>query len=331
MQKSLYLSQFIKHFLFDKQSGYYARSSHFLGREGDFVTAPHMTSLFGEILALVYVAHFQSFLEKEKALPIVIMELGGGDGLLMEDMLRTWKCFPFFYNRLQSIVSIEKSHWCRQEQKKRWGKYNIKTKWLDNLNDFTNLEDPVFLCVIGNEFLDALAVEHYIWTGSVWVPRYVVHNGIDWAFEAHYETCDIMESSFEVFECIKTLNKLLQRYPGLVLLIDYGDLSGEVRLGSTIQAVRKSKRVPIFSSPGEADISAHVDFSFLRFLCASCLKVHVYAQNEFLRLWGLEERLKHTQVANNPDIWRAVGRLIAPHEMGVLFKVLYISSQSDFP
>ena len=147
-KKSIPLDQFINIALYDKKSGYYMKNNPF-GKNGDFITSPLISNLFGEMLAVWCVAFWEHLGKPSK---ILLVELGPGDGSLCKTLLETFKKFEKFYNSLE-INLLEISEKLRTIQKIKIN--NKKVKWIKKIQEI-NCGPVIFL---GNEFFDALPIK----------------------------------------------------------------------------------------------------------------------------------------------------------------------------
>jgi len=161
-KKSIPLDQFINISLYDKKFGYYMKKNPF-GQEGDFITAPLISNLFGEMIAVWCVA-FWEYIGKPRK--ILLVELGPGDGSLCESLLRTFRQFKNFYNSLE-INLLEISDNLKTIQKLKIN--NRKVKWIKKIKEI-NCGPIIFL---GNEFFDALPIKQIYKKKKLFFEKYV--------------------------------------------------------------------------------------------------------------------------------------------------------------
>ena len=161
-RKSIPLDQFINIVLYDKKSGYYMKKNPF-GKEGDFITAPLISNLFGEMIAIWCVA-FWEYIGKPKK--ILLVELGPGDGSLCKDLLRTFRQFKNFYDSLE-INLLEISDNLKKIQKLKIN--NRKIKWIKKIKEINS--GPIIF--LGNEFFDALPIKQIFKKKRLFFERYV--------------------------------------------------------------------------------------------------------------------------------------------------------------
>ncbi|AFE52502.1 hypothetical protein MA5_01580 [Rickettsia prowazekii str. GvV257] len=316
-----------------------------LASEGDFVTAPEISQLFGEIIGLWCIREWQR-IGNPKSLSLV--ELGPGRGLLMRDLLRTAKLVPEFYKAL-SIKLIEINKNFIAHQKSNLQDINLPIKHLAFIEEIP--QKPTI--IITNEFFDTMPIKQYIKVKELWYERIFLVQPVDgrikydkisinkrlqeYLLRTHIEAKDgaILEESYKSIEIIKFIAEHLKKVRGSCLIIDYGyDIAPYDRTryqyNPTLQAVRKHKYCPILENLGEADLSAHVDFYSLKTVAKNS-KINVIdtiSQRDFLiqngillRKQTLKDKLNDKQVL---IIEKQVERLILPEQMGKLFKVLQI-------
>jgi SAM-dependent MidA family methyltransferase len=288
-----------------------ANAAYYAQREfgADFVTAPELTQVFGELLGAWAKVVWQML---GAPADIMLVEAGGGRGVMMADALRAWAA--------PSVHFIEVSPRLRAEQAARVA----QAHWHDGLE---NLPDrPMIL--LANEFLDALPVRQFIRRESGWMERYV-KDGAYLELPVAYNLPDDPPGSVrEVSEPALAFCRTLAERGGVGLFIDYGPMASAP--GESVQAIRDGKYADPLAAPGEADLTAHVDFA------AIARTVHTQGpvkQNAFLTALGLYQRSdilaqKHPHKADNLRL--AVQRLTAPEAMGSLFKVLAVCPK-DFP
>ncbi|MDH5722367.1 MAG: SAM-dependent methyltransferase [Alphaproteobacteria bacterium] len=327
------LAEFINIALYHPEFGYYMTRDPF-GVDGDFITAPEVSQMFGEMLG-VWLADIWMQMGKPKR--IVLLECGPGRGTLMADILRATGNIVGFHEALH-IKMLECSPVLMSKQKKALSFFK-KVEWIDSLK---MLEDKYPILVIGNEFLDAFPVQHYRRKNGKTQKRVVVMDGDDFITDWHdteYE-CPagvIMEVSLAQENFIDACLKLLKKASGACLFIDYGYFN--VKFGETLQILNKHKKVGLFDYIGQSDITAHVNFGELkeRVQNSGAIWHGGVTQSDFLTSLGIElraEALKKTALKNLPikdaqqkiiEIDRDLNRLIDTKEMGELFKAVCFS------
>lgn len=317
---------------------YYARGTVF-GKAGDFITAPEISQVFGELVGLWCVTAWQALGQPRN---FNLVECGPGRGTLMADALRTvWDIAPIFA-RSASLHLVERSDALQDEQRKTLAPYDID--WHDDLS--TIPDGPVIL--IANEFLDALPVSQFIKTPAGWCERLVTHDADGFHFTTaplprpeigdafdDAPTDSILEQSSAVQEMTSRIAALCVDNPGAALLIDYGHVFSDV--GDTVQAVKNHAYHPVLESPGDADITAHVDFAAVaQSARAQGASIHgPVEQGPWLKRLGAE--IRETQLsegktdAEKHAVQSSIHRLINPQEMGALFKVIALGPKGIAP
>jgi NADH dehydrogenase [ubiquinone] 1 alpha subcomplex assembly factor 7 len=325
------VAQYMTMALHDPEGGYYATRDPF-GKKGDFITAPEISQMFGEMLGL-WLA--QAWEEQGCPKRPVLMELGPGRGTLMADMLRALKAVPDFLNDMD-VVLVEASPHLRAVQEETLKNSGARIAWRQQFD--AEAGRPLFL--VANEFFDALPIRQYVKTPRGWCERMVTQKdgGLDFALApAPVPSALIPESRagapeggvYETAPAGIALGEAIARHiaaqGGAALLVDYGyDQAGH---SETLQAVRGHEFSALLEAPGEADLSAHVDFAALgeagRRGGAS---IHgPIGQGALLTALGIAARAQSLAARNPaslPDLTAALARLTGPEAMGTLFKAL---------
>jgi NADH dehydrogenase [ubiquinone] 1 alpha subcomplex assembly factor 7 len=313
--------------------GYYTRRDPF-GRAGDFVTAPEVSQMFGELVGLWAAAAWQA---AGSPVPAALVELGPGRGTLMADMLRAARLVPAFAAAL-SVHLVETSPALRAVQARTVGRDDAT--WHD---DLSTLPDCPWL-LVANEFLDALPVHQLELTPAGWCERLVGTDAtgrLAWALDPRHAPLAallprdwaasampgaIAEVSPQVLGVGATIGRHLAAHGGAALLVDYGDAPPS---WPTLQAVRRHRRAEVLETPGEADLTAHVDFAAVARAAreAGADSHGPVTQRALLLALGIEARAARLAAAR-PDgaegVARDLERLIGPDGMGTLFKALAI-------
>jgi SAM-dependent MidA family methyltransferase len=313
--------------LYDPEDGYYATRPAIGGESADFLTAPEASQMFGELIGL-WCAHEWNELGRPA---FHFIELGPGRGVLMHDMLRATQRLEGFHEAA-NVVLVETSAPLREEQANR----------IDDADWAVKLDDapPGPALIIGNEFLDCLPIRQFARGEDAWHEKLV---GADetgdllFGLSAALPTFDDDETEagsvreiapgLEAF--IYALEQRMHEAPARALLIDYGYTRPEG--ADTLQALQRHTKVDPLAAPGEADLTAHVDFARVAHLAREAgLAVHgPITQGDFLRALGIEYRARVLSEANPQHaerLKRELHRLTHADEMGVLFKVICISS-----
>ena len=156
------LDKFIEESLYNKKYGYYMKKNPF-GENGDFITAPNISILFSEMIA-VWIISFWEKLDCPKKFNLI--ELGAGNGEMMRVLVNTFNKFPRFKNSCK-INILEKSELLKKTQKNNIK--DTKIKWLNNLSELNNCP-----CIfIANEFFDALPIKQFLKKEKKWYEKYV--------------------------------------------------------------------------------------------------------------------------------------------------------------
>lgn len=337
-QGPLDISQFMALSLADPEFGYYKTANPF-GRSGDFTTAPEVSQMFGEMVAVWVVATWQALGSPHK---FNLCEMGPGRGTLMDDVLRTIKKLAPLCLQSACITLVETSDRLENIQHRKLESHGINIKWV---KEFTALS-PLPLIVFANELFDCLPIHQYVKTGSHWRERVV---GLDdqgiLCFATGFGTLEHMllpeganhQPDGTIFEVSPARSAVAQQismhiaeHRGAALLIDYGEFNRG--FGDTLQAISAHKYRNVLENPGKDDLTSHVDFFTLNAVALSC-NCHsaITTQGEFLIGLGLLERagrLGRGQSATaQQNIVADVERLAGDNEMGRLFKVLCIADR----
>ena len=319
------------------EHGYYV-SRDPLGREGDFTTAPEVSQMFGELLGL-WAASVWKAIGSPPVLRLV--ELGPGRGTMMADALRALRVLPPLYQSV-SVHLVEINPVLRDKQEEMlFGVRNIT--WHDSIDEIP--EGPAI--ILANEYFDVLPIHQAVRRESGWHERVVE---LDDAGKLIFGSAPEPIPRFEVllpplvraapvgavFEWrpdleIMKLATRVRDQDGAALIIDYGHLRSDA--GDTFQAVARHSFTDPLSAPGQADVTAHVDFQALA-RAAEDLGARVHGpvtQGEFLKRLGIETRAvtlmaKATHEVSE-DISGALKRLTdsGRGSMGEMFKVLGVS------
>jgi NADH dehydrogenase [ubiquinone] 1 alpha subcomplex assembly factor 7 len=316
--------------------GYYTTRDPF-GCGGDFITAPEISQMFGELIGLWAAAVWQAMGAPAQ---VALVELGPGRGTLMADALRAVRVVPAFGAAL-SVHLIETSPVLQRAQQEILATSKLPLAWHREL---AALPDGGPLIVIANEFFDALPAHQAVKTEGGWHERMVgigpndrlafaLHPDPIPGFAALVPAALAAAPPGAVYEwrpgdLAADLARRVAQHGGAALVIDYGH--AESALGETLQAVCRHGFADPLASPGEVDLTAHVDFAALaRTAEASGACVHgPLTQGAFLRRLGIEARAAALRAkatgAQAADIDAALTRLTgAGHDaMGELFKVL---------
>ncbi len=305
---------------------YYAMREPF-GPSGDFVTAPEISQMFGELLGLWLADMWQ---RAGSPSPVLLVELGPGRGTLMADALRaTARAAPGFAQAAR-LHLVEKSPRLRAEQARKLP----GASWHETLTTIP-CDAPILL--VANEFLDALPLTQFERTDEGWALRRVGTDGWDLAMAANVAFIpealrnappgSVHERNFASEALVSGVAKRLAAQGGAALFIDYG-YKGPA-LGDTLQAIGGGAFADPLATLGEADISAHVDFGAVgRAAAAHASLFGPQAQGQFLDALGIAERAERLKamasIETRAEIEAARVRLVSVGAMGRLFQAMAI-------
>ena len=342
------IADFMTEALAHPEHGYYRKQDPF-GRAGDFITAPEVSQMFGELIGLWAAVTWQQMGSPPK---IDLIELGPGRGTLMSDALRAVRNVPGIGDAL-TVRFVETSPVLRTHQQTAIMAYGIPATWHETFDDIpTRANIPAI--VIGNEFFDALPIRQFERGEKGWAERLV---GLDaktgkLGFVRGAETPitdalipvtmrgaakkgDIFESCAPAIAIADQIARRLNETGGGALFIDYGHPGSA--FGDTFQALKGHEYHPVLSDPGDADLTAHVDFAAIGRAMneAGARTGAVLTQGTFLRMLGIEQRAEHLKTgaddAQKTAIDQALSRLIDADQMGTLFKVLIAYGRDTTP
>ncbi len=325
------LADFMAEALGHPHLGYY-RQAAALGAPGDFTTAPEISQMFGELIG-AWLA--DRWLAMGRPPSVQLVEFGPGRGTLMADALRATRGVPGFHDAL-SLHLVEISKTLRVAQRMALGPF--RPVWHERFDSVPR--GPTL--IVANEFFDALPVRQFHRSPQGWVERMVgltddgeglrlaLAPGVtpfarflpDAPAGAEAEICEAGQM------LAAAIGSRIGQHGGWALIIDYGR---DGALGSSLQAVRRHQRVDILERPGETDLSIHVDFTAL----AESTGVRTFgpvSQRDFLRALGIEHRAASLKAKANERqraaLDEALARLIAPDQMGTLFRVLAVGDDA---
>jgi NADH dehydrogenase [ubiquinone] 1 alpha subcomplex assembly factor 7 len=316
--------------------GYYMTHDPF-GVQGDFTTAPEISQLFGEMIGFWVMDIWVKLGRPEK---IHVLEMGPGRGTMMADMLRVLKNNPDLDKALH-VHLLDSSPLMQRLQEEKI--IHLNRAWH---SDLVTLPDDAPIIVVANEFFDALSVRQFIKTAHGYDEMVVGLNDQDQLLmgrkfttltAAHDDRLegDMIEQSPARRAMMAVLCERIKSQQGAALIIDYGYTTPDGQ--PTLQAVRHHQPVSILDDPGRADITALVDFSdLMKTARDSGLEVYgPVGQGMFLQKLGIDHRLatvKQTALAHQIEqLESGWHRLIAPDQMGNLFKVMAVASTDIKP
>ena len=353
------IADFINEAMFNPLHGYY-RTKKPIGKTGDFITAPEISQVFGELIA----AYFLNFiLASDKK--IALVEMGAGRGTLFRDIILTIKSLTKKLEReldIKERVSfhiIEISESLTKMQQENLQNYDAQIHWYQDFANFKKQNSNAEIYFFANELFDCFPTHQFIKTKAGWQERMVGIANDELVFIAenfspiknkmvqslvNQEAAEdvaakaipdntIFEYSFAAINFMKELSEALKTQGGIGLIIDYGYFNSPFT--STLQALKNHQYHDVLQDAGECDITTLVNFSALQ-NCAKNSQLHssLITQREFLLSLGIEERRNALQSHKN-SIQKdfslnsnnfptshdaAIDRLINPYQMGELFK-----------
>ena len=332
------LDKFIEESLYNKKQGYYMKKNPF-GKNGDFITAPNISILFSEMIA-IWVISFWEKLDRPKQFNLI--ELGAGNGEMMRVLVQTFSKFPQFKSSCK-INILEKSELLQRTQKDNIK--DAKIKWLNNLNELNN-----FPCIfIANEFFDALPIKQFLKKKKKWYERNIKFTNdkkliyLDIPFDMHKFEKEIkfkisykqkfIEYSPLTLKYLKTIVSKIKLNNGGILIIDYAYLEKEMK--NTLQAVSKHKYCDVLKGFRNSDITYNLSFNLINKIIKKlgpCSSLST-TQKEFLTKLGILGRAeilsKNMPFSKKADIYFRIKRLIDENQMGHLFKVMFITNHKN--
>jgi NADH dehydrogenase [ubiquinone] 1 alpha subcomplex assembly factor 7 len=326
------VARFMELALGHPEYGYY-RTRDPLGRSGDFITAPEVSQMFGELIGLWAAVTWEQMGRPEM---FVLAEMGPGRGTLMHDALRAARAMPGFIEAAR-LHLLETSPVLRAAQGEALAAH--APIWIERIEDLP----PGPAIVIANEFFDALPIRQFLRRPDGWFERLVTTDDGAFGFTRANEVANepglppaapegaIVEKNEAATEIMHTLANRLVQDGGAGLIIDYGHSGG---VGDTLQAVRNHRHANPLDAPGEADLTAHVDFSQLARAAhkAQARTFGPMGQGPFLLSIGIAHRAERLAAGKDRQtreaIEAATRRLIARSEMGTLFKAFAVTAPS---
>lgn len=341
------IDEFMEIILTKHSDSYYKSKNPFDLEQGDFITSPQISQMFGEMIG-VWVYNQWNKLGCPSHINLV--ELGPGTGALMRDLLSVLRKTDMF-----SAVDV-----CLYEvnpkliliQKKMLENFE-KITWISNPSEFPN-SISIF---VSNEFFDVFPIKQFIKAKEIWQEVVITSNaaGDDLIFDRinvntelnehlsyEYKNAGdgaVVEESQELGSFVKALASHVREHNSCALAIDYGyDINPDIRKATeyngTLQGIKAHKFCPILDNIGEADLTAHVNFDFIRKVASSNFikATHTIDQGEFLIKLGIDTRVTNL-IKANPDLTKVLrnqhSRLVSVDGMGKLFKVIALSKKDQ--
>ena len=323
----LTIAEYMADCLLHPTFGYYATRDP-LGQSGDFITAPEISQMFGELVGLCLA---QAWMDRGAPDRIVLAELGPGRGTLMADMLRATRRVPGFHDALE-VHLVEASPVLRKRQTEAVPAAVTHHDTFDTVP-----EAPLFL--VANEFFDALPIRQFLRDGPSWRERVIGlqddalvlglsdRTNPEALTDRLTDTTegDIVELCPSAAPLAADIGRRITEHGGVGLIVDYGDWRS---LGDTLQAVKGHEAADLLGTPGSADLTAHVDFEVIAQACAPAITTRLTPQGIFLERLGITQRAQALAQSLKGDALEthiaAHRRLTHPDEMGTLFKAIAI-------
>ena len=332
------LDKFINYCLYDKKNGYYMKKNPF-GKTGDFTTAPNISRLFSEMIAIWTISFWESLGSPKK---FNLVELGAGNGTMMKIMVESFKKFPSFLKSC-NILIYEKSPLLIKKQKRDINIKNIK--WIKNLGEIKKLP-----CIfIGNEFFDAIPIKQFFKKKGKWYEKMVeissnnvskfIKKEIDiknldkkFNFKISHNQ-NFIEYSPLGLKYLKEISKIIRKNKGGLLIIDYGYF--EKKMKNTLQAICNKKSSQVLKNIGKSDITYNLNFYIIDKILRyhKDLEINYTSQKKFLFNLGIFKRAeiisKNKTFNEKVNIFYRLKRLTNDSEMGKIFKVMLLKNSNN--
>ena len=330
------LDKFIDLSLYNKKIGYYMKKNPF-GKKGDFITAPNISRLFSEMIA-IWIISFWKNLGSPRNFNLI--ELGAGNGEMMKVLLESFQNFPSFLESCNIIIH-EKSPILIRIQKEKLSKSKII--WVSQINKIK--KNPSIF--IANEFFDAMPIKQFRKQRNIWYEKFVNFENYSKASFIEKKTDikkiekrlnfkisqnqNFIEYSEFGFDYLKNISNIIKKNTGGLLIIDYGYL--EKKMKNTLQAVSNHKFANILDNIGGVDITHNINFELFKKFTQKLggLDNNLNTQKNFLIKMGIKERAeilsRNKNFSKKADIFYRLNRLIDEKQMGTLFKVMFIKSK----
>ncbi len=329
------ISRYMEACLMDREHGFYCREDP-IGAAGSFTTAPEISQMFGELIGL---ALCQAWMDQGSPPCFALAELGPGRGVMMADILRATRVAPGF-NEAARLFLVERSDALRRSQARRLVAHS--PVWCPDVDELPEM--PLFL--VANEFFDALPIRQFRRRTIGWQEimidaeaghlRYT-HRDCSRCQDLGQQFADIPPNAIvelrpEAERIIGRIAGIITRHGGGAIIVDYGE---DGSIGNTLQAVRDHRPAEPLDEPGAADLTAHVDFAALARSARGTAVGSLTTQGEFLARLGIRQRArilaKSASGAALREHQAALNRLVAPDQMGRLFKVIGLHPPCSAP
>lgn len=315
--------------------GYY-KNGNPIGAKGDFVTAPEVSQIFGELIGIWVMIVWEGMGCPQN---FILAELGPGRGTLMQDVMRATRAKPAF-RQAARVHLVETSVTLREAQGKALRSL-CRPEWHES---FTALPEAP-LIIVANEFFDALPTEQFVYHGGSWYKRVLTLDDnnrpifaagrlevppVEILPDNMPNEGDILEFCPAAVDLIGEIGRRARNASCAILITDYGYDGRDY--GDTLQAVSAHNYVDPIQPPGTVDLSTHVNFTELRIAAqdAGLTPSRVMPQSEYLMSLGLEPRLRRLMADADEEqraaLFLGARRLVDPFQMGSLFKAMAITS-----
>tara|TARA_E500000178_G_scaffold233742_1_gene230201 strand:+ start:3430 stop:4476 length:1047 start_codon:yes stop_codon:yes gene_type:complete len=335
---SLPLDRFINLCLYDEKNGYYMKKNPF-GKDGDFITAPNVSRMFSEMIAIWIVGLWENLGSPKK---FNLVELGAGNGSMMRILIESFRSFPNFFDACNIIIH-EKSPKMIKIQKKE-----LKLKKITWISELKGIKKKPTI-FIANEFFDSIAIKQFIKDKNLWFERYVKveKNKSKFFFNKKFnmkkfekkinfnisKNQNFIEFSLSGLRYLKNITKFIKKNNGGVLIIDYGYF--EKKMKNTLRAISNHEYSSILKDVGKSDITHDINFFIFKKLIKQLggLKDMFTTQRDFLIKMGIEKRAeiisKNQNFSRKADIYFRLRKLIDENQMGKVFKVMFVKRQEN--
>eukprot|EP00095_Tigriopus_kingsejongensis_P010364 snap_masked-scaffold2236_size18378-processed-gene-0.2 protein:Tk10364 transcript:snap_masked-scaffold2236_size18378-processed-gene-0.2-mRNA-1 annotation:"protein mida mitochondrial-like" len=334
------VAEFMKECLTNPRHGYYTQKEDVLGAKGDFVTSPEISPMFGESLGIWFANEWRKM---GRPKPFQVVEFGPGRGTLSSDLLRTWaRVLPEMSQSLSELHLVEVSEKMRTIQAKALCESPTETRTSQGTQvtwhrDLQSVPEG-FTFYLAHEFLDALPIHKFAQFESQWREILVAGCETDGGstlrlVRSRHRTpacsfiptegveLDVLEICPQAGILAQSISRRIDACGGAALIADYGHFGDK---GDTFRAFKAHALIDPLSEPGHCDLTADVDFSYIRRHCSEFTTFHgPVDQKQFLLSLGLQERLAQL-IRSTPD-HVTQKQLLASYQkltedMGTLFK-----------
>ena len=331
------LDEFINLSLYDKKNGYYMKKNPF-GEKGDFTTAPNISRLFSEMIA-IWIISFWYNLGSPKNFNLI--ELGAGNGEMMRIFIESFKKFPNFLNACNIFIHEKSPILIKTQKNKLRGN---KIIWVSKINKIK--KNPSIF--IANEFFDSIAIKQFIKLDNLWFERFVsINEKKNFLFNKKFNMKkfekkinlkisnkqNFIEFSEIGMDYLTNISNIVKKNRGGILIIDYGYFDKKMK--NTLQAISNKKHSNILKNIGNSDITHNINFYLFKKIISKIkgLKEKTTTQKKFLVKMGIKERAeiisRNKSFMIKSDIFYRLNRLIDEKQMGNLFKVMFIKNKDN--